>query len=87
MIHLVAYQRLYGPITPHRLDVLLARQSMDLVGVHLKRGATTRLKDHLMEWRPRVMSGRDMLDTVRGLQATYEARESSRQRPRKRRRK
>lgn len=78
---------MYGPITPQRYDVLLARQSMDLVGVHLKKGATTRLKDHLMEWRPRVMSPREMLETVRGLQATYEAQETARQRPRKRRRK
>jgi len=60
---------------------------MDLVGVHLKQGASTRLKDHLMEWRPRVMSGREMLAAVRGLQETYEARENARQRPRKRRRK
>lgn len=75
IVHLVAYQNLYGPITPRRLDVLLARHAMDVLSPHLKKGKRTRLRDHLMSWstadRP-MRSGRDILGIVQGLQKQFE---------------
>ncbi|MDN3021534.1 hypothetical protein [Streptomyces sp. S.PB5] len=91
IVHLVAYQNLYGPITPKRLDVLLARLAMDLMSPHLKRGRRTVLRDHLMVWsradRPR-QSGREMLAIVKNLQAQYDRDDEQRaQRIRRTRRK
>uniref|UniRef100_A0AAU1ZZ93 Minor tail T domain-containing protein n=1 Tax=Streptomyces sp. NBC_00093 TaxID=2975649 RepID=A0AAU1ZZ93_9ACTN len=75
MVNLVAYQNLYGFITPRRLDMVLARLGMDVVSPHLKKGARPRLRDHLMTWsradRPR-RSGREMLGIVQGIQAQFE---------------
>jgi hypothetical protein len=75
MIHLVAYQNLYGPITPKRLDIILARLGMDVVSPHMKRGKQPRLRDHLMVWsradRPR-RSGREILGIVQGIQRQFE---------------
>ena len=75
MVNLVAYQNLYGLITPRRLDILLARLGMDVVSPHLKKGARPRLRDHLMTWsradRPR-RSGREILAIVKGIQAAYD---------------
>ncbi|GHH83870.1 phage tail assembly protein T [Streptomyces capitiformicae] len=75
MILLVAYQNLYGPITPNRLDITLARLGMDVVAPHMKRGRRPALKDHLMVWsrgaRPR-RTGRELLEVVKGIQAAYD---------------
>ncbi|WP_156722676.1 phage tail assembly protein T [Streptomyces apocyni] len=75
IVHLVAYQNLYGPITPKRLDMLLARLAMDLISPHLKRGRRSKLRDHLMVWsqadRPR-QSGRDHLGIVQQMQRQFE---------------
>jgi len=75
IVHLVAYQNLYGPITPRRLDVVLARLGMDLIKPHLRRGRNTLLRDHLMTWshadRPR-QTGREMLALVKDLQQQYD---------------
>ena len=86
MIYLVAYQNLHGPITPERLDLVIARLGMDVMTPHLKKGKRSRLRDHLIVWnrgsRPR-RSGRDLLATVRGIQASYDrnaARQSRRRR-------
>ncbi len=74
-VHLVAYQNLYGPITPRRLDIVLARLGMDLIKPHLKRGRSTMLRDHLMTWshadRPR-QTGREMLAIVKDLQRQFD---------------
>ncbi|ELP61800.1 hypothetical protein PV735_11405 [Streptomyces turgidiscabies] len=75
MVYLVAYQNLYGLITPRRLDMVLARLGMDVVSPHLKKGARPRLRDHLMTWsradRPR-RTGREMLGIVQGIQAQFD---------------
>lgn len=89
IVHLVAYQNLYGPVTPRRLDMLLARLAMDLISPHLKRGRRTLLRDHLMTWsradRPR-QSGREMLGLVKGWQAQFEQDDTRRSRRASRRR-
>lgn len=75
IVHLVAWQNLYGPITPRRMDIVLARLGMDVVAPHLKKGARPRLRDHLMVWsradRP-ARTGREILGIVQGLQAQFE---------------
>lgn len=75
IVHLVAYQNLYGPITPRRLDILLGRHAMDVLSPHLKRGKRTRLRDHLMTWstadRPQ-RTGREMLGIVKALQERFD---------------
>ncbi|MDX2623857.1 hypothetical protein PV356_30840 [Streptomyces sp. WI03-5b] len=75
IIRLLAYQRLYGPVGPTRLDILFARLGMDVAAPHMKKGKLPRFKDHLMQWsRPR-RTGRDLLAAVKGLQAGFENRE------------
>ncbi|MFI2367307.1 hypothetical protein [Streptomyces sp. NPDC018833] len=75
MIHLVAYQNLYGPIGPRRFDVLFARLGMDVAAPHMKKGKKPRLKDHIVEWsrsaRPRK-TGHELLAAVKGLQARFD---------------
>ncbi|MEU9654189.1 hypothetical protein AB0E00_35575 [Streptomyces sp. NPDC048110] len=75
IIDLVAYQNLYGPITPRRMDLLLARLAMDLISPHMKKGKRSALRDHLMTWSraDRVSrSGREMLGIVQGLQRQFD---------------
>lgn len=81
MVHLVAYQRLYGPITPDRLDLVVARLGMDVAAPNLKKGKRSQLRDHLIQWSrsartPR--SGRELLATVRGIQAAYDRKDTRR---------
>ncbi|TQE35477.1 phage tail assembly protein T [Streptomyces ipomoeae] len=89
MIHLVAYQNLYGPITPDRLDIVIARLGMDVTAPHMKKGKRPRLRDHLIQWsrqsRPQ-RSGRELLATIRGIQARYDRQEAAGQQRRPRRR-
>jgi hypothetical protein len=75
IVHLVAYQNLYGPITPRRLDVVLARHAMDVLSPHLKKGRRSTLRDHLMVWSgvDRVpQSGREMLGIVKDWQRQFD---------------
>ncbi|WP_433406884.1 phage tail assembly protein T [Streptomyces sp. CA-146814] len=73
MIRVLAYQNLYGPVGPRRLDVLAARLGMDVAAPHMKKGRLPKLKDHLIQWsRPRK-TGRELLEMVKGLQAGFEA--------------
>ncbi|MEV4936349.1 phage tail assembly protein T [Streptomyces zaomyceticus] len=78
MVRLIAYQNLYGPIGPSRLDVVAARLGMDVAAPHMKKGQRPKLKDHLVQWsrnaRPRK-SGRELLAAVRGIQAGYDRRD------------
>lgn len=78
MIRLIAYQNLYGPAGPQRLDVLVARLGMDVAAPHMKKGKRPKFKDHVIEWsrsaRPRK-SGRELLAAVKGIQASYENRD------------
>lgn len=75
MIRLVAYQNLYGPAGPQRLDLLVARLGMDVAAPHMKKGKKPKLKDHLIEWsrsaRPRK-TGRELLAAVKGIQAGFD---------------
>ncbi|MFJ8863609.1 hypothetical protein ACIRD8_34980 [Streptomyces sp. NPDC102451] len=82
IIRLLAYQNLYGPITPKRLDLLFARLGMDVAAPHMKKGRLPKLKDHLIEWsRPR-RTGRELLDAIKGIQAGFENRDKRRGGPR-----
>lgn len=75
LVRLIAYQNLYGPAGPSRMDLLFARLGMDVAAPHMKKGKKPKLKDHLIEWsqkaRPR-RSGRELLSTVLGIQAAYD---------------
>lgn len=74
MIRLVAYQNLYGPAGPRRMDVLFARLGMDVAAPHMKKGKQPKFKDHLVEWNPKARpqrTGRDLLAAVQGIQAAY----------------
>ncbi|MEU9199407.1 hypothetical protein [Streptomyces sp. NPDC048332] len=75
MIRLIAYQNLYGPAGPQRLDLLAARLGMDIAAPHMKKGKKPKLSDHLIEWsrnaRPRK-TGRELLAAVKGIQASYD---------------
>lgn len=88
MIRLIAYQNLYGPITPERLDLVVARLGQDVVSPHLKSGRKTKLKDHLMIWsrsaKPR-RSGRDLLASVQGIQAKFDQQDRAEDRRARRR--
>ncbi|MGW1035002.1 phage tail assembly protein T [Streptomyces antibioticus] len=76
MVHLVAYQNLWGPITPQRLDIIAARLGMDVAAPHMKKGRRPRLKDHLMVWsraaRPR-RTGRELRAVLEQMRGYYEA--------------
>ncbi|MFJ4687051.1 hypothetical protein [Streptomyces sp. NPDC088789] len=88
MVHLVAYQNLYGPITPARLDLVAARLGMDIAAPHMKKGRQPRMRDHLIVWsrsaRPH-RTGRELLAAVRGIQAVYDRQSTRRPSARSRR--
>ncbi|CAM5626398.1 hypothetical protein SMICM304S_06786 [Streptomyces microflavus] len=71
MIRVLAYQNLYGPVGPRRLDVLTARLGMDVAAPHMKKGRMPKLKDHLVQWSGRG-PGRELLEMVKSLQAGFE---------------
>jgi hypothetical protein len=74
MIRLVAYQNLYGPVTPQRLDLVLARLGMDIAAPNMKKGKKPKLKDHLIVWSRKTMrkTGQQLLDIVKGIQREYD---------------
>ncbi|MGI5443828.1 hypothetical protein ACQEV4_42750 [Streptomyces shenzhenensis] len=74
MTYLVAYQNLYGPITPRRLDLVAGRLGMDVVGPHMKRGRHPRLEDHTFVWSRHAvrLTGDQMIDKLRTIHATFE---------------
>jgi hypothetical protein len=77
MIRLVAYQNLYGPLGPQRLDLVAARLGMDVAAPHMKKGKKPKLKDHLIQWSRKVKqkTGRQLLDMVKGIQSEYDRQE------------
>jgi hypothetical protein len=83
MIYLVAYQNLYGPITPVRLDIIAARLGMDIAAPHMRKGARPRLKDHLMVWsraaRPRL-TGRELRAKLEQMRGYYNAKATAERR-------
>lgn len=75
IIRLVAYQNLYGPAGPQRLDALFARLGMDVAAPHMKKGKRPNLKDHLIQWSRNAhppKTGRELLAAVKGIQAAYD---------------
>ncbi|MEU4386571.1 hypothetical protein [Promicromonospora sp. NPDC023805] len=77
MIGMVAYQNLYGPVTPQRLDMVAARLGMDIAAPHMKKGKRPKLKDHLILWSRKVKqkTGRELLGMLKGIQAEYDRQE------------
>jgi hypothetical protein len=75
LVRLIAYQNLYGPIGPERLDLVAARLGMDVVAPHMKKGKRPKLKDHLIPWsrKAKRKTGRQILDTIRGIQAAFDS--------------
>ncbi|WP_425586500.1 phage tail assembly protein T [Streptomyces showdoensis] len=75
LIRLVAYQNLYGPIGPARMDVVAARLGMDVAAPHMKKGQRPKLRDHIVQWsraaRPR-RSGHELLAAIRGIQTGFD---------------
>lgn len=81
IIRLMAYQNLYGPVTPQRFDLLFARLGMDVAAPHMKKGKRPRLKDHLLQWSRNAKhrkTGREMLAAVMGIQRGFEERDETR---------
>jgi hypothetical protein len=74
MIRLIAYQNLYGPITPNRLDMVAARLGMDIAAPNMRKGRKPKLKDHLMQWsrKARRKTGRQLLNMIKGIQSEYD---------------
>lgn len=80
MVRMVAYQNLYGPVTPTRFDLLFARLGMDVISPHLKKGAKAELKDHLIEWSRRTRrkkTAREIWQFLKGMKDA-QAREEDR---------
>lgn len=72
---MIAYQNLYGPITPVRMDMVAARLGMDIAAPHMKKGSKPKMVDHLIVWSRNVQrkTASQILDTIKGLQAGFEA--------------
>ncbi|MFD0773369.1 hypothetical protein ACFQZ2_05450 [Streptomonospora algeriensis] len=89
LVHLVAYENLYGQLGPERLDTLFARLGMDVTAPHMRKGKKPKFEDHLIQWggkKKRQQSPEEMLQTARQMQARFDAQErakrrSERQRP------
>lgn len=80
IIHLQAYQELYGPIGDRRYDYLFARLGMDTIAPHLKKGKKTSIEDHLLQWgdspKPK-QTPQEMLATAKGIQAAFDMHEKA----------
>lgn len=80
MLYLVAYQNLYGPITPRRVDMVMARLGMDVAAPHMKKGRQPKLKDHLIVWSRNTQqrTGRELHGVLKQWQAHFEGRDRKR---------
>lgn len=80
IIHLQAYQELYGPIGDRRYDYLFARLGMDVVAPHLKKGKRTTVDDHLLKWsgspKPR-QTPEEMMAAAKSITAAFEMNEKA----------
>lgn len=72
---MIAYQNLYGPITPARMDLVAARLAMDVAAPHMKKGSKPKMKDHLIVWSRNVQrkTAHQILETIKSLQAGFDA--------------
>lgn len=50
LVHLLAYERLYGQLGPERLDTLFGRLGMDVAAPHMKKGKKPKFTDHVVKW-------------------------------------
>jgi hypothetical protein len=75
IVHLQAYQELYGPIGDRRYDYLFARLGMDTVAPHLKKGKRTSIEDHILQWggpsKPR-QTPEEMMAVAKNITAAFE---------------
>ena len=82
IVHLQAYQEMYGPIGDRRYDYLFARLGMDTVAPHLKRGKRTTIEDHIVQWggssKP-SQTPQEMLAAARSIQAAFDMNEKAKQ--------
>jgi hypothetical protein len=80
MLHLVAYQNLYGLITPQRLDMVMARLGMDIAAPHMKKGRSPKFKDHLIVWSRSTTqrTGRELRGVLLEWKAYFEGRDRKR---------
>ncbi|KLL11576.1 MULTISPECIES: hypothetical protein [Protofrankia] len=80
IIRMIAYQNLYGPVTPRRYDLLVARLGMDVVSPHMKRGRRPHLRDHLIVWSRRRArkTPQEILAAIKGIQAGYDVADQAR---------
>lgn len=74
MIRMMAYQNLYGPVTPNRLDLVIARLGMDVAAPHMKKGRRPKLKDHLLKWSRKTarQTPEQMLAAIKGIQKAFD---------------
>lgn len=76
MVHMIAYENLYGQLGPERLDTLFARLGMDVVSPHMKKGKKPKIEDHLLKWgvgsRKKKMTPDQMLASAKSIQAAFE---------------
>lgn len=75
MVRVLAYQNLYGPVTPVRTDFLFARLGMDVATPHLRKGQKAKMQDHMMVWNPKTRprkTPQEMLTMVREFQRGFE---------------
>lgn len=72
---MIAYQNLYGPITPVRMDLVAARLGMDIAAPHMRKGSKPRMVDHLIVWSRKAQrkTAHQILETIKSLQAGFEA--------------
>lgn len=72
---MIAYQNLYGPITPARMDLVAARLGMDIAAPHMRKGSSPKMKDHLIVWSRSATrkTAHQILETIKSLQAGFEA--------------
>lgn len=72
---MIAYQNLYGPITPARMDLVAARLGMDIAAPHMRKGSKPKMKDHLIVWSRAAQrkTAHQILETIKSLQAGFEA--------------
>lgn len=75
LVHLVAYENLYGQLGPERYDTLFARLGMDVVAPHMKKGKKPKFEDHRIKWggkERRRQTPEEMLQVAKGIQAQYD---------------
>lgn len=75
LVHLIAYQNLYGPLGPERDDVLFARLGMDTVAPHMGRGKKPKFENHKIDWaanrKKRAQTPEEMLRVAKSITGSF----------------